>query len=153
MLKTSTDRNASSFPSLDDRVGHLLRRAYQKASGNLARRLRDTGLSVPRYAVLHRLREIGPVSQNRLGRLVAMEPGNIHDIVHALRTDNLVATRPDPGDNRRRLVELTNNGIVLIDKLVKASDEATQETLASLNPGEQAMLKSLLSRIIDDIDA
>ena len=152
MLKTSTNADDHSFPSLDDRVGHLLRRAYQKASGNLARRLRDSGLTVPRYAVLHRLREYGAVSQNRLGRLVAMEPGNIHDIVRSLKSDHLVKTRDDPNDNRRRLVELTDDGVALIDQLIVANDEASRETLANLSRAEQDLLKSLLMRIVGKLD-
>ncbi len=137
-------------PSLDGRVGHLLRRAYQRASANLARRLRDSGLTVPRYAVLHRLSEFGPLSQNRLGRLVAMEPGNIHDIVRSLNAKNLISSRADPNDSRRRLVELTPQGNDLIGHLIEAGEQATRETLAPLDEDEQQILKALLLRIVEE---
>lgn len=153
MLKTSTESKPDNFPSLDHRVGHLLRRAYQKASANLALRLRDSGLTVPRYTVLHRLREFGAISQNRLGRLAAMEPGNIHDIIRALKAKNLVITRPDPDDSRRRLVELTRDGVNLIDDLVIISEQATKETLAPLNQSEQRTLNALLVRVVGKTDA
>ena len=132
---------------MDERVGHLLRKAYQKASANLARHLRDSGLTVPRYAVLHRLREFGPISQNKLGRLVAMEPGNIHDIVRSLKAKDLIITRPDPEDSRRRLVQLTIAGTTMIDDLIACGEIATNETLAPLNTEEQQTLKELLARI------
>ena len=147
--EADTDSDSKPFPSLDERVGHLLRRAYQKASANLARRLRDSGLTVPRYAVLHRLREFGPVSQNKLGRLVAMEPGNIHDIVRSLKAKKLITTQRDPDDSRRRLVELTATGTAMIDDLIACGELATRETLAPLNADEQRTLKSLLARIAD----
>lgn len=150
MRKISTDKAKDRFPSLDKRAGHLLRRAYQKASGNLSRHLRDSGLTVPRYTVLHRLREFGAISQNKLGRLVAMEPGNIHDIIRSLKAKDLVFTRTDPDDSRRRLVDLTDSGQALIDDLVLVGEAATKETLASLNEDEQQTLMTLLARIVDD---
>ena len=152
MLKTSTEPKQDKFPSLDDRVGHLLRRAYQKASTNLARHLRESGLTVPRYTVLHRLREFGAISQNRLGRLVAMEPGNIHDIIRALKAKNLVITRPDPDDSRRRLVELAPDGVTLIDNLVKIGEQATNETFAPLSQSERRKLNALLVRVVGKAD-
>lgn len=147
MPKISTNPDLEPFPSMDDRVGHLLRRAYQKASANLARHLKESGLTVPRYAVLHRLRECGPISQNKLGRLVAMEPGNIHDIVRSLKTRDLIDTQPDPKDSRRRLVDLTAAGRIKIETLITCGETANRETLAGLNQDEQQTLMTLLARI------
>ena len=43
---------------LDDQIGHLLRRASQQASANLAERLTDHGLTTAQYVVLARLAEL-----------------------------------------------------------------------------------------------
>lgn len=148
-ISTDTTGDAQAGPTLDEHVGYLLRVAYQKASGNLARHLQGTGLSVPRYAVLARLLERGPLTQNRLGRLVAMEPANIHDMVRSLQAQRLVQTRPDPTDNRRRLVELTAEGADLAARATGIGDRANDEMLLGLAADERSDLVRLLRRFID----
>lgn len=148
-ISTETAEIAQTEPTLDDHVGYLLRVAYQKASGNLARHLQGTGLSVPRYAVLARLLQRGPLTQNRLGRLVAMEPANIHDMVRSLEAQRLVRTKPDPTDNRRRLVELTAEGAELAARTTAIGNKANNEMLAGLAAAERKELVRLLRRFID----
>lgn len=143
MLRTSTEP-ATSF---DRRIGFALRRAYQRASGNLAASLQGSGLTVPRFSVLLCLSERGPLPQNRLGRLVAMEPGNIHGIVRALTKAGLVRTDHDPGDRRRRLVALTGAGAALLARVQPPSAAANAATLSPLSEAERRMLFALLERI------
>jgi hypothetical protein len=83
MQRTSTKAtSATTAPvesayRLEDQVGFLLRRAYQRASSNLVERIGPYDLTAPQFATLARLYERGALSQNLLGRLVAMEPANI----------------------------------------------------------------------------
>src|SRR3984893_7468549 len=91
---------------LEDQVGFLLRRAYQRASSNLIDRIGPHDLTAAQFATLARLYERGPLSQNLLGRLVAMEPANIRDVVLRLKKRRLVLTRRDPGDGRLIVVSL-----------------------------------------------
>lgn len=134
----------------DRRIGFALRRAYQRASTNVARSLHDSGLSVPRFSVLLCLHERGPLSQNLLGRLVAMEPGNIHGIVRALMAAGLVTTWDDPQDKRRRLVGLTVAGTERLAAVKRASEAANAATLADLSKAECDTLFALLERITPD---
>src|SRR4051794_26872747 len=76
--------------TLDDQIGFLLRRAYQRASSNLVERIGTYDLTAPQFATLARLYERGLLSQNLLGRLVAMEPANIRDVVRRLKKRRLV---------------------------------------------------------------
>ena len=113
MLKTSTSRTERDIGAykLDDQVGFLLRRAYQRASANLIAEIGTFDLTPPQFATLARLCERGKVSQNLLGRLVAMEPANIRDVVVRLRKRSLVTTERDPTDGRQVLVSLTATGL------------------------------------------
>ena len=131
----------------DRRIGFALRRAYQRASANVAQSLHGSGLSVPRFSVLLCLKEKGPLSQNLLGRLVSMEPGNIHGIVRALTSAGLVTTWDDAKDGRRRLVGLTAAGADRLAEVRQASDRANAATLALLSPTERTTLFALLERI------
>jgi DNA-binding MarR family transcriptional regulator len=152
MRRTSTRIAAAagcrdSAYRLDDQVGFLLRRAYQRASANLVARIGAYAITPAQFATLARLYEQGKVSQNRLGRLVAMEPANIRDVVLRLKKRRLVATERDPGDGRLILIGLTSAGVALIRVLVAVEAECTSKTLAPLRANERKLLHDLLRRL------
>jgi DNA-binding MarR family transcriptional regulator len=155
MPRTSTKATAAAAARvepayrLDDQVGFLLRRAYQRASANLVERIGPHDLTAPQFAALARLYERGPLSQNLLGRLVAMEPANIRDVVLRLKKRRLVMTRRDPGDARLILVSLTPSGMSLVRELLPIEIECTATTLATLNAHEKKLLYELLGRLAD----
>jgi DNA-binding MarR family transcriptional regulator len=134
---------------LEDQVGFLLRRAYQRASSNLIDRIGPYDLTAPQFATLARLYERGTLSQNLLGRLVAMEPANIRDVVLRLKRRRLVMTRRDPDDGRLTLVSLTASGMSLVEELLPIEIECTAKTLAALNANEKRLLYELLGRLAD----
>ncbi len=138
---------AASGYRLDDQIGHLLRRASQQASANLAERLAGHGLTTAQYVVLARLAETGAASQNQLGRLVAMEPANIHGIVGRLGERGLVTTAPDSVDRRRLLVSLTRIGTLLIQQVRPMAADASAATLAPLAVAERETLIALLRQL------
>lgn len=133
--------------SIDDRVGHLLRRAYQRASAHLATRLRPHELTPVQFAVLMRLRQKGELSQNQLGRLVSMPPGNIHGLVGRLAKRGLIETGSDSRDRRLVLISLSEDGRRLTDELLRLDLEATRDALAPLKPDEQEIFLKLLKRM------
>jgi MarR family transcriptional regulator, lower aerobic nicotinate degradation pathway regulator len=134
---------------LEDQVGFLLRRAYQRASSNLIDRIGPYDLTAPQFATLARLYERGTLSQNLLGRLVAMEPANIRDVVLRLKKRRLIVTRRDADDGRLILVSLTSAGSSLVEKLLPIEIECTAKTLAALNANERKLLYELLDRLAD----
>lgn len=154
MPKTSTSRALKLVPAegayrLEDQVGFLLRRAYQRASGNLTERIGGHDLTSPQFATLARLFEHGKVSQNLLGRLVAMEPANIRDVVQRLKKRGLVATERDAGDARLILVGLTPAGDRLTRDLLPVDMASTAKTLGPLDPGERKLFYGLLRKVIE----
>ncbi|MCO5099950.1 MAG: MarR family transcriptional regulator [Burkholderiaceae bacterium] len=153
MRATSTETQAARARRagyrLDDQIGFVLRRAYQRASANLARRIGSYDLTAPQFAVLARLYERGALSQNRLGRLVAMEPANIHVIVKRLSLRGLVITERAPDDARLVLARLTREGAALAERLIPLEIDAGAATLASLSATERRELLRLLDRVLD----
>ena len=154
MPRTSTKadaqvRRGASDYRLEDQVGFLLRRAYQRASSNLVDRIGSYDLTAPQYATLARLYERGALSQNLLGRLVAMEPANIRDVVLRLKKRRLVATRRDPTDKRLILIDLTVAGVALVEQLIPIEIECTATTLAPLKADQKQLLYELLGRLAE----
>ena len=130
---------------LDDQVGFLLRRATQRHLSIFSALIPE--LTPTQFATLARLHEAGPLSQNALGRMTAMDAATIKGVVDRLLVRGLVTTARDAGDRRRSIVSLSPEGQALYDRLVARAIEISAETLAPLSPPERAQLLDLLARI------
>lgn len=133
---------------LDDQVGFVLRRAFQRH----ATIFQDTmiaSLTPTQFAALVRLAEVGPCSQNQLGRLTAMDVATIKGVVDRLRTRGLVTTARDADDRRRVSLTLTEHGARLVQAACEAGERITGATLAPLDADERRQLLTLLKRIAD----
>ena len=130
---------------LDDQIGYVLRRVTQRHLAIFAAAIPD--VTTTQFAVLARLSETGPASQNQLGRAVAMDGATIKGVVDRLARLGLVATSADPADRRRLTVALTSAGADLFARQVQRAARVSQETLAPLDLDDQALLVSLLARL------
>jgi DNA-binding MarR family transcriptional regulator len=132
---------------LAEQVGHLLRRANQRHTALFARRFEAFDLTPLQFAVLMRLREDGPLSQNHLGRLTAMDPNTVQGVVLRLLARGLIARQPSAEDRRRKVLRLTAAAEALLPALEAAGRAVTEETLAPLSPPERSRLLALLARL------
>ena len=130
---------------LDEQVGFLLRQASQRHTALFASRFGET--TPTQWATLAKLREIGPTSQNQLGRRTAMDIATIKGVVDRLFKRGLIEFKPDESDARLRLIGLTDEGRAFVDAHVAAGHALTAETLAPLSAQEQTTLISLLRKI------
>ena len=131
---------------LEDQVGHLLRRAHQRASAIFQENMAE-GLTPQQYAALVKIRDFGSVSQNRLGRAVAMDPATSQGVAQRLIAKNLITRADDPDDRRRTLLSLTPEGERLVEKLVPLGRKITADTLEPLSKAEQAAFLGLLRKL------
>ncbi|MFZ5964989.1 MarR family winged helix-turn-helix transcriptional regulator [Thalassococcus sp. BH17M4-6] len=141
-----THANTDDDYVLDDQIGFLLRRAYQRNSTIFAERVPGP-LTPTQFSVMRRLAEGGPMSQNRLGRSVAMDGATTKGVVDRLIARGLLDTRPDPEDRRRLLISLTSDGTKLIAAAVASAHAVTEETLSPLRERERETLLRLLRKI------
>jgi DNA-binding MarR family transcriptional regulator len=130
---------------LEDQVGYLLRRANQRHLAIFAEVIPE--LTTTQFAALARLAEVGPTSQNQLGRLTAMDAATIKGVVGRLARRGLVTMTPSAEDRRRLIVELTPEGRALFAGLSARGFEATRRTLAPLAPAERERFLALLRRM------
>lgn len=130
---------------LDEQIGFLLRRVTQRHLAIFAREIPQ--VTTTQFALLARLAELGPQSQNALGRETAMDAATVKGVVDRLVRQGLVATAPDPADRRRRTVALTPEGRVLFDRLAPVALRVTALTLEPLEAEDAALLARLLSRL------
>lgn len=131
---------------LGDQVGYLLRLASQRHTA-LFQQLISVDLTPTQFSTLIRVSEHGPVSQNHLGRLAAMDVATIKGVVDRLKSKGLVVSKPDPNDKRRSNIYLTETGQTLLSDLKRDGHRITEETLAPLTDAEQKTLLGLLKKI------
>ena len=124
-----------------------MRQVWQRHATIFAREM-GTNLTPTQWAAVSKLTEIGPCSQNQLGRLTAMDVATIKGVIDRLTARGLTETSPDPEDGRRLLVSLTRAGQQLVDKAVPNALAITKETLAPLDAKEREMLIALLSKLL-----
>ena len=66
---------------LEEHVGFLLRRAHQRHVALFLEAVETHALTPTQFAALYKAVEVGRVTQNRLGRLTAMDPATIQGVV------------------------------------------------------------------------
>jgi DNA-binding MarR family transcriptional regulator len=132
---------------LEGQVGHLLRRAHQRHTAIFQDRIGDPQLTPLQFAALVKLRDLGEVSQNQLGRLTAMDAATMQGVIKRLATRGLIERRPDPDDRRRLILSLSTEGRRMVDTLISRGVEITALTLEPLSAAEQKAFLSLLAKI------
>ncbi len=140
-----SDTSEASYV-LDAQIGFLLRQAQQRHTAIFARRMIED-ITPTQWAALAKLAELGPCSQNLLGRHVAMDAATIKGVVDRLVARKLIATSTDPEDNRRLLVTLTDDGRAFVERAAPVARKITEETLAPLTQPERRSLLKLIAKL------
>ena len=131
---------------LDDQVGFILRQVQQRHALIFASAFGDE-LTSTQWAVVAKLAEHGPCSQNLLGRLVSMDVATVKGVVDRLTKRGLAETSADPGDRRRLVVRLTAEGRAVYAISAARALQVTEDTLEPLSTGEREQLLDLLRRL------
>ncbi len=150
-VATPTGAAAPAHPEggkyvLDEQVGFLMRVAMQRHTAIFMSRMPE-GLTQTQFAALAKLNEVGPSSQNHLGRLICLDAATIKGVVDRLRARDFVTAMPDPNDRRRRAVALTGRGRDVTEEAIRIAAEITAVTMAPLTPDEQKAVTKLLKKL------
>lgn len=132
---------------LEEQIGFILRRAYQRHTAIFAREIAGE-LTPTQFAALAKLDELGECSQNQLGRLIAVDAATVKGVVERLQSRGLVRTTPDPVDRRRIVVSLTAEGKEQARLSISTAIGISETTLQPLTMAERQMLIRLLTRIL-----
>ena len=131
---------------LDDQAGFLMRVAMQRHTSIFTSRMVE-GLTQTQFAALAKLYEVGPCSQNYLGRLIYLDAATIKGVVDRLHLRGFVTALNDPKDRRRRAVALTERGRTVTEAAMTVASEITAATLGPLTADEQRQIAKLLRKL------
>ncbi|GAA6197637.1 MarR family transcriptional regulator [Pseudophaeobacter arcticus] len=147
-----TDQWARERPDLDVSAMGIIGRvarlylAYQEAMQVTFSRY---GLNAAKFDVLATLRRSGApyrLSPGDLLKATMVASGTMTNRISRLEAEGLVLRLINPDDSRSFLIELSADGLALIDRVVE-DHVATQERLLAPMPNqERTALKTLLSR-------
>jgi DNA-binding MarR family transcriptional regulator len=123
--------------------------------GRLVRRLRAERRGVPlaQVIVLGRLDRDGPSGISPLAAAERVRPQSMAATVEALEHGGLVSRRPDPGDGRRVVIELTPAGAAVLAEDRRRREgwlaDAIARDLTARERGVLAEATALLGRLAD----
>jgi MarR family transcriptional regulator, lower aerobic nicotinate degradation pathway regulator len=147
LTKTGRPQKPADAPYLlDEQVGFILRQVSQRHAAIFARGIGD-GLTPTQWAAMVKLAEMGPCSQNLLGRRTAMDVATIKGVIGRLVKRGFAETRPDPKDGRLLVVALTAGGEKAVELALPKAREITAETLSPLTGAECGTLLTLLKKL------
>ena len=132
---------------LEEQIGFLLRRAHQVATDIFGSEIGAERLTPMQFSALVKLLQCGEMSQSALGEATAMDPATILGVVQRLAGRGLLAIRADPGDGRRRLIQLTRSGADLAKRLREIGPRISEATLAGFNARDRKSLLRLLAML------
>lgn len=124
-------------------VARQIRRSHMTA-------LEPFGLNPSQSRALHVLaREPESVRLRDLAEHLRIVARSATDIVDSLEAAHLVTRQQDPSDRRAVLVELTDTGRALLDRIDDARRQVSSEMFDGLEPAERVELNRLLSKIAE----
>ena len=132
---------------VEEQVGFLLRRAHQRHAAVFLDGMAEADLTPTQFTALIKVVELGRVTQNQLGRLVATDPATIQGVVRRLTVRGLIRRTTDPMDRRTAVLAATQPGQALAAQAVALARRITAATLDPLAPSERDQFLALLRKL------
>jgi DNA-binding MarR family transcriptional regulator len=137
---------------LDVQLCFPLYAATRAVTHRYAELLADADLTYPQYLTLMTLwGASGPMSVGDLGARLRLDSGTLTPLLKRLEAAGRVVRRRDSADERRVLVELTDEGWALRDRVAGVPNAMLGSLDLSAREAEQ--LRRLLGKVLTHLDA
>ena len=123
-----------------------LRRAARAVTQLYDTHLRPTGLSTPQFTLLQLLETAGPLTQGRLGRLLALDTTTLSRTLRPLEAKRWISRRAGE-DRRERRIELTTAGRTHLQRAAPAWEAAQRRLRSRVGEAQWARLLTDLSML------
>jgi DNA-binding MarR family transcriptional regulator len=134
--------------TLSRRLGFMLVRASAGMTRLGAETLAALGIDGRHYGVLAALAELGPVSQQRLADIFAVDRSTMVGFVDELERKGHVRRARNPSDRRAYALELTASGTNMQKQAARLLEGCERHYLEPLSAAEQRQLLELLGRLV-----
>ncbi|MFI0879047.1 MarR family winged helix-turn-helix transcriptional regulator [Streptomyces parvus] len=141
---------------MDDAEAQALNRAIRLLSlrhrARAAELLAPLGLSTGQEALLLELSHAGATIQAQLSSALGCEPPSVTVMIRKLEARGIVRRGPSPTDKRATLVELTDDGRALVERIGVVWRQLADETVTGLDDATASGLAGLLMTLTGNID-
>lgn len=138
---------------LEDQIVASIRRII-RAIDLQSRRLQDRHkLTGPQLATLREAHKVGQPSISALARAVHLSQPTVSGIVTRLERRGLIVRKRSEGDRRSVVIEVTDEGLGVLDEAPSLLQERFRAELARLEDWERHWMLSALERIASMMDA
>jgi DNA-binding MarR family transcriptional regulator len=130
------------------RIGPHLARRQEEVFGR-------SGLNRGEVGALSALRIAGPphrLSPTRLARGLMMSSAGVTSRIDRLERRGFVRRLADPNDRRGVIIELTDEGLEVVDAAVAAISASDRQLLERFDPQEIALLEGLLRKLLSALE-
>jgi DNA-binding MarR family transcriptional regulator len=130
------------------RIGPHLARRQEEVFGKF-------GLNRGEVGLLSTLRIAGPphqLSPTRLARGLMLSSAGVTSRIDRLERRGFVRRLDDPNDRRGVIIELTDEGLTVVDAAVAANSASDRQLLSRLDPDELVQLEGLLRKLLSGLE-
>jgi DNA-binding MarR family transcriptional regulator len=144
------DPTGQPDPAADDET-------LPEAFWSVARQLREASrealapwdLTPSHLRALRTLGHHGVMRLSELSEHLHIAPRSTTEVVDALQSRGLIERRPDPGDRRATLVEVTEQGASVLDAIRAARGTEAERVFGRLSQTDRAHLARILRKLRD----
>ena len=133
--------------SFDDCIIFLLAKAYQKAHGDLKRRLHSYGLTPIQHLILEVLWAKDGLSASEIGKKLVLDGATLSGVLDRLTAGGWILKEPDSEDKRILRNYLTDKSKEMKPRLSETRDHANEDLLKPFSVEEKVLLKRFLRDI------
>jgi len=136
-----------SVYDIENSIGFLLAKAYQRGFGLFKEQLECYDLTPPQFSLLAFLWIEDGLSQTSLSQKTQVDRTTIGGLIDRLEKLGLVQRLPAPEDRRAHRICLTEKGRGLEKELCTIAGEVTEKFLAPLGVEERTTLRETLRKL------
>ena len=148
MNKSST--GTDSEPGGRGSTAFLLAQVGAHAASQFGGRLARLRLSRPHAGILRLISQSPGLSQQELGRRLAILPSRLVALLDELQEKGLIERRQNTEDRRTYALHLTTSGLKVTEQIGRIAREHDDAICAVLNKEERLKLNALLGRIAQE---
>ncbi|MGC1358000.1 MAG: MarR family transcriptional regulator [Xanthobacteraceae bacterium] len=151
MSKTSP-LTSSQFAELEESIGYMVRNAHRAYDRVLATALSKQKVLTGQWSLLRVLWHEDNLSQIEVANRMKIERASLTIMLNTVEQAGLITRKIDARDRRKQLISLTRKGRALQSVLVPIGTSVNEIALTGLSPREISTLRSLLQRVVDNLD-
>jgi len=125
-------------------LGYLLRQASAAHRLRMERAMADVGVTLPQFLVLTMIRAYPGISNADLARLALLTPQTVSVIVANLERSGAITRRPHAVHGRIQHIDVTPEGLALLDACRKRSGGIERELLEGFTSEEAQIVRRWL---------